>query len=93
MRNGQIADQYEGHTTCVTVSGEDLHCLIMIIGTRKSVNEEVNGFVVVLIDETEIMTQQVQAEEAKQKSETLLYKILPRNVVASINSGIPCTLR
>jgi hypothetical protein len=45
-------------------------------------------FVVVLIYEIEIMTQQVQAEKAKQKSETLFSEFLERNAIINLNSGI-----
>lgn len=87
MRLGQITDQYEGHTVCITDSNDEIPCTITILGMRRSANEELNNYVIVLRDETLLLKQQHEAEEAKAKSEELLYQILPRDIVIRLSSG------
>jgi class 3 adenylate cyclase len=48
---------------------------------------DINSFVLILHDVTAIMKQQEEAEEAKAKSEKLLYEILPRDIVNRLNQG------
>lgn len=48
---------------------------------------DIESFVIILRDETEMLKHQQIAEEAKKQSETLLYQILPRSVVIRLNQG------
>ena len=48
---------------------------------------DIESFVVILRDETEMIKHQKIAEEAKKQSETLLYQILPRSIVIRLNQG------
>ena len=48
---------------------------------------DIESFVVILRDETEMIKHQKIAEDAKKQSETLLYQILPRSIVIRLNQG------
>ncbi|KAK8838264.1 hypothetical protein M9Y10_035685 [Tritrichomonas musculus] len=50
-------------------------------------NSNIESFVVILRDETEMINHQKVAEEAKKQSEQLLYQILPRSIVVRLNQG------
>lgn len=50
-------------------------------------NSDIESFVVILRDETEMIKHQKTAEEAKKQSESLLYQILPRSIVIRLNQG------
>lgn len=86
MRNGQSATTYEDHTVCVTDSGTEVQCHLTILGMSSS-HTTVDSFVIILRDETELIAHQKEAEDAKQKSENLLFQILPRTIVTRINQG------
>lgn len=77
--------EFEDHTVCVTESGEEVICKIMIFGMKE--NNDVSSFVFIIRDETELIHQQKEAEEAKQNSEKLLNQILPRSIIARLNQG------
>lgn len=48
---------------------------------------KVTSFVFILRDETQLIEQQKEAEASKAQSENLLFQILPRHIVAKLNSG------
>ncbi|KAK8890252.1 hypothetical protein M9Y10_035024 [Tritrichomonas musculus] len=54
---------------------------------KKNDKGDIESFVVILRDETEMIKHQKIAEEAKKQSETLLYQILPRSIVIRLNQG------
>ena len=56
------------------------------IGKRAN-DSDIESFVVILRDETEMIKHQQIAEEAKKQSESLLYQILPRSIVIRLNQG------
>ena len=86
MRNHQSALTYEDHTVCISDRDVQIPCSINIIGITNEDNE-IQSFVIILRDETELIAQQKQAEEAKKTSESLLYQILPRSIVVRLNQG------
>ncbi|OHT02746.1 Adenylate and Guanylate cyclase catalytic domain containing protein [Tritrichomonas foetus] len=86
MKNNQSSLTYEGHTDCVTDDENALSCAITILGITSNDNQ-ISSFVVILRDETDLLEQQNEAEQAKQSSERLLYQILPRDIVFRLNQG------
>lgn len=86
MKNHQSALTYEDHTVCISDRDEKIPCCITIIGIVNADNE-IESFVIILRDESELIAQQKQAEEAKKTSESLLYQILPRSIVVRLNQG------
>jgi PAS domain S-box-containing protein len=75
----------EGHTVCVADDETQTPCWISLLALSNG--DEVSSFVVILRDETDLLAQQEEAEAAKKQSETLLYQILPRDIVARLNAG------
>ena len=86
MRTGQ-SRSYEGHVTCLTDSDTPVHCFLTLIGMAKTSNGYATSFVIILRDEGELIKSQGEAEEAKKKSEALLYQILPMDIVLRLNRG------
>ncbi|KAK8852556.1 hypothetical protein M9Y10_017543 [Tritrichomonas musculus] len=86
MNNHQSAMTYEDHTICISDRDEKVPCSITIIGITNESNE-IQSFVIILRDESELIAQQKEAEEAKKTSEELLYQILPRSIVVRLNQG------
>ncbi|KAK8835915.1 hypothetical protein M9Y10_040294 [Tritrichomonas musculus] len=99
MKNGQSALVFEDHFTCLTDNNLEMPCGVTILGMTSSghINDNSNGvinsvgnvesFVFIICDETQLMEQQREAEKAKAQSENLLFQILPRNIVTRLNSG------
>jgi class 3 adenylate cyclase len=85
MGEHQAASLFEDHTVCLSDCGTEIPCGISILALFNG--DELSSYVVILNDETAIITQQKQAESAKQQSETLLYQILPRSLVTRLNAG------
>ena len=86
MWHKQSAPLWEGHTVAITDDESRIPCEITILGMTES-NGDVSSFVVVLRDESEVAKQREEAEQAKAKSENLLYHILPRDIVVRLNQG------
>ncbi|EAX95329.1 Adenylate and Guanylate cyclase catalytic domain containing protein [Trichomonas vaginalis G3] len=86
MKSGQISNFCEEDFLAVTDSANEVPCHVSIFG-MKSNNGDINSFVVILRDQTSLVEQMKQAEEAKAKSEKLLYQILPRDIVVQLNRG------
>lgn len=87
MRDGQISQYYEDDFTTVSDTTEEIPVHVTIIGMKKENDTKINSFVVILRDQTMLIKQKKQAEEAKAKSERLLYQILPRDIVVQLNRG------
>lgn len=85
MKAGQSSTYIEDDFTAITDLAKAVPCHVTIIGMKS--NNEINSFVVILRDQTELVKQMAQAEEAKAKSEKLLYQILPRDIVVQLNRG------
>ncbi|OHT03849.1 Adenylate and Guanylate cyclase catalytic domain containing protein [Tritrichomonas foetus] len=86
MKHKQSSMIYECHMTCLADDDSEIQCAITIMGMENSAGD-VTGFVVILKDESELVKKQGVAEEAKKRSETLLYQILPRDIVIRLNQG------
>ena len=87
MRRKQSKLLYDGHVPCLTDDDSVLQCAITIMAIENSNREVIDSFVVFLKDESELVQKQEVAEEAKKKSETLLFQILPRDIVTRLNQG------
>lgn len=85
MRNGQSSYFYEDDFNSVTDASKEIPVHVTIIGMKK--DYDLNSFAVILRDQTDLVDQKLRAEEAKAKSEQLLYQILPRDVVVQLNKG------
>jgi PAS domain S-box-containing protein len=85
MGDRQSAPLYEGHTTCVTDDEKVVPCSISLLAIFDG--EELSSFVAILKNESALLAQQQEAEVAKRQSETLLYQILPRDIVTRLNAG------
>lgn len=87
MMNKQASLTYDGHTVCLSDNDTQIHCAITILGMTESNDDTVTSFVILLRDESALLEQQEQAENAKKQSEQLLYQILPRDIVIRLNQG------
>jgi guanylate cyclase len=85
MADHQSASVFEGHTVCTADDDTEIPCWISLLALFNG--DEVSAFVAIIRDETELIRQQEEAEKAKQQSETLLFQILPRDIVARLNAG------
>jgi len=87
MANKQSANTFEGHMQCINDSEQTVHCKVSIHGMTLSSNKEIESFVIIIRDETQLIEQQESAELAKKNSETLLFQILPRDIIIRLNQG------
>ena len=87
MKNGQSALVFEEHYSCLTDDDQVMPCGVTILAMTEHDSNNVESFVFILRDETQLMQQQKEAEAAKAQSENLLFQILPRDIVARLNSG------
>ena len=87
IKNGQSAPTYDDHTICITDSDDQIPCHITILGIKEDNADEINSLVVILRNETLLIQKQKEAEEAKKQSESLLYQILPQDIVMRLNQG------
>lgn len=78
---------HEDHVTCVTDSGEFVPVHLTLIQMQYEDNTSSCGYVFILRNESNLIKRQKAAEEAKMKSENLLYHILPQDIVMRINQG------
>ena len=87
MVNGQAALSYDDHITCLSDSASIVNFYATIIGMKNEGSSNIQSFVFILSDETELLKQQKEAEKAKADSEKLLYQILPKDIVIRLNRG------
>ncbi|OHT09038.1 Adenylate and Guanylate cyclase catalytic domain containing protein [Tritrichomonas foetus] len=88
IKNKQSPPTYEDHTTTITDDDTKIPCAITILGmTSQNDENSIKSFVIIFRNETQLLQQQKEAEEAKKQSESLLYQILPRDIVLRINRG------
>jgi len=86
IRSGQSAPVHEGRYKCVSDNTTEIPCNVTVMGMMEN-SSDVHSFVFVLRDETELVKQQQEAEKAKSRSESLLYQILPPDIVVRLNRG------
>ena len=93
IKNGQSALVIVDHFICLTDNDQEMPCGVTILGMTNGNSDDhtnsgnVESYVLIIRDETQLMEQQRAAEAAKAQSENLLFQILPRDVVARLNSG------
>ena len=87
IKNGQSASTFDDHTICITDSDVQLPCHITILGIKEDNIDEIKSLVVILRNETLLIQKQKEAEEAKKQSESLLFQILPQDIVMRLNQG------
>jgi class 3 adenylate cyclase len=87
MQNGQSSSTYCNHISCISDSAVEVNFYATIIGMKSEGSNSITSFVFILSDETELLKQQKEAEEAKAKSEKLLFQILPKDIVVRLNRG------
>jgi PAS domain S-box-containing protein len=87
MIRHECPKQFKDTFDLLNDSDERVTCLVDIMGLTSHDEKTIEAFVVIIRDVTNLMEQQKEAEIAKQKSEKLLYEILPRDIVNRINQG------
>jgi hypothetical protein len=85
MADRQSAATYEGHVTCIADDDTEIPCTINLLALFQ--NDDVSAFVAILRDESALILQQQEAELAKKQSETLLYQLLPRDIIVRLSAG------
>jgi PAS domain S-box-containing protein len=85
MAEHQSGHIVEDHTVCVADDDTEISCQVSLLMLCNG--DDISGFVAILRDETALLQQQEAAEDAKKQSETLLFQILPRDIVARLNAG------
>ncbi|EAX96126.1 Adenylate and Guanylate cyclase catalytic domain containing protein [Trichomonas vaginalis G3] len=87
MMNGQGSTVWEDHISMNDDSGELIPFSITMIGMKDNDDGDISSIVFILTNETEEIKKRQAAEEAKAKSEKLLYQILPKDIVVRLNRG------
>ena len=88
MLAGQISTTYEDNIILLSDASTEVPFHVTIIGMNEENSQhKVDSLVFILRDETQLIKQQKEAEEAKAKSEKLLFQILPRDIVVRLNRG------
>jgi class 3 adenylate cyclase len=85
MADRQCAPTFEGHVSCLADDDAIIPCQLYLLALFHG--DDVSAFVAILRDETALLQQYEEAETAKKQSETLLYQILPRDLVVRLNAG------
>jgi PAS domain S-box-containing protein len=85
MIRNECAKTFESVVTCVTDEEKKVSCHVTMMGIAN--RDGISSFVFILKDVTLLLEQQKAAEEAKARSEELLYQILPRDIVNKLNEG------
>lgn len=86
MMNGQGSAFWEDHIHFVN-ENTDVPFQVTVIGMKDSDDSDIKSIVFILMNEKEEIQKRQAAEEAKAKSEKLLYQILPKNIVVRLNRG------
>ncbi|EAY00516.1 Adenylate and Guanylate cyclase catalytic domain containing protein [Trichomonas vaginalis G3] len=87
MTSGQGSSFWEDHLTLVNDKNDIVPFSVTLIGMKDEGSNEIKSFVFILRNETEEIQKRKAAEEAKAKSEKLLYQILPKDIVVRLNRG------
>jgi PAS domain S-box-containing protein len=87
MVRREAPKQFKETYRMVNDNDEEIPCLVSLMGMTGSDGKTIESFVVMFKDVSTLLAQQEEAEIAKQKSEKLLYEILPRDIVNRLNQG------
>lgn len=88
MVNGQGSLFWEDHLELIDDSEQPVPFLVNMIGMKDNENSnDIKSIVFILMNETEEIEKRKAAEQAKAKSEKLLYQILPKDIVVRLNRG------
>ncbi|EAY14793.1 Adenylate and Guanylate cyclase catalytic domain containing protein [Trichomonas vaginalis G3] len=88
MVNGQGPAIWEDHLTLLDEDSQAIPFAATMIGMKDNENSTTfNSIVFILTNEQEEIQKRKEAEEAKAKSEKLLYQILPKDIVIRLNRG------
>ena len=87
MKKGECSTIIEDRATFVSDDSSDVICHVSILGMQKLEISSINSFVFIIRDESDLIKQQQEVEQAKASSEKLLFQILPRDIVVKLNSG------
>jgi PAS domain S-box-containing protein len=86
MVSKQSGNSFEEHFVCVSDAEAQIPCLVTILAMQND-RGDVTSLVLIFHDESVLREQKEEAEKAKEKSEALLYQILPREIVVRLNEG------
>ena len=87
MKKGECSTVIEDRVTCISDNSSVVICHMSMLGMQKADLSSINGFVFIIRDESDLIKQQKEVEQAKASSEKLLFQILPRDIVVRLNSG------
>jgi class 3 adenylate cyclase len=79
--------QFRETYVLVNDADEEVVCEVSLMGMATPDGKGIESFVVIIKDVTQLIAQQAEAEDAKAKSEKLLYEILLRDIVNRLNQG------
>jgi hypothetical protein len=79
------APLFEGHTIWLNDSATEIPRSLTILAIFTA--DEMSSYVAILNDGSTLVAQQLEADNAKKQSETLVYQIFPRSIVARLNAG------
>ncbi|EAX97604.1 Adenylate and Guanylate cyclase catalytic domain containing protein [Trichomonas vaginalis G3] len=88
MVNGQGSSFWQDHLQLTNDNNEMIPFSVTMIGMKDNdESTDIKSFVYILTNETDEIEKRKAAEEAKAKSEKLLYQILPKDIVIRLNRG------
>ena len=87
MINNQRSLYYDDHFVCMSDNQSEISCHMILLGRKFMNSNDVDSFVIILRNETELIENRALAEAAKKKSESLLFEMLPRDIVMRLNEG------
>lgn len=87
MISGQGSSVWTDHVSMMKDTGEIVPFTVTMIAMKDTEESNINSFVYILTNETEEIRKRKAAEEAKAKSEKLLFQILPKDIVIRLNRG------
>jgi class 3 adenylate cyclase len=89
LQDRQLGNEMCEKTVSCRTNDTDAHSVLchVIVLALSGANHEVSDFVLIIKDVTEDHEREIESQKAKEKSETLLYAIIPRSIVARMKAG------
>jgi PAS domain S-box-containing protein len=84
MVRGEAGRNWTEVLTASTGSGGEVYCTVTLLGLGE---RGVEHLAAILRDNSQLVLRQREASEAKERSEQLLYQILPRSIVQRLSAG------